>query len=246
MRVTHGAVPLEGAIAFAPSFDTAGWFARDAALLERVGRVLLADATPARSPRRLVIGTDTLRHAEPAAAAALAPALARVEALLGPAERTDLAPAGLDAWMNDFRAIQAFEIWATHRDWVSGLQPGFGAGIGERFAWASTLTAEAAEAAGARRAQIRRRMDALLAGDAVLAIPTAVGIAPLRGTPTTDLEVWRNRCTAVRLDYRCSQRAATTRCCSNWPGGFMRPDDRVESADPAIAGFRSTFMRSRQ
>jgi amidase len=194
MRVTHGAVPLEGAIAFAPSFDTVGWFARDAALLERVGRVLLADAAPARSPRRLVIGTDTLRHAEPAAAAALAPALARVEALLGPAERTDLAPAGLDALMNDFRVIQAFEIWATHRDWVSGLQPGFSAGIGERFAWASTLTAEAAATASARRAQIRRRMDALLAGDAVLAIPTAVGIAPLRGTSTTDLEVWRNRC----------------------------------------------------
>jgi amidase len=43
MRVTHGAVPLDGAIAFAPSFDTAGWFARDADLFVRVGRVLLAD-----------------------------------------------------------------------------------------------------------------------------------------------------------------------------------------------------------
>ena len=34
MRVTHGAIPLDGAIAFAPSFDTAGWFARDAALFD--------------------------------------------------------------------------------------------------------------------------------------------------------------------------------------------------------------------
>ena len=194
MRVTHGAVPLDGAIAFAPSFDTAGWFARDAALFERVGRVLLADAAPARSPRRFLIAADAFRHADVAAASALAPAVARVAAMLGPAESTQLSETGLDAWMNDFRVIQAFEIWGTHGDWVSGLQPGFGAGISERFAWASTLTAEAAAAASARRAQIRRRMDELLAGDAVLAIPTAVGIAPLRGTPAKELEIWRNRC----------------------------------------------------
>lgn len=194
MRVTHGAVPLDGAIAFAPSFDTAGWFARDAALFERVGRVLLADDAPARTPRRFVVASDTFRHADAAAAAALAPAVARVEALLGPAVRTDLAEAGLDAWMNDFRVIQAFEIWSTHREWVSGLHPDFGAGISERFAWAATLTADAAASAGARRVQIRRRMDEVLAGDAVLAIPTAVGIAPLRGTPIRELELWRNRC----------------------------------------------------
>ena len=37
-------------------------------------------------------------------------------------------------------------------------------------------------------------MDELLAGDAVLAIPTNVGIAPLRGTAIRELEIWRNRC----------------------------------------------------
>jgi amidase len=194
MRVSHGAVPLGGAIPFAPSFDTVGWFARDAALFERVGRVLLADGAPARSPKRFLIAADAFRHADAAAASALSAAVARVRALLGSPEPTHLCDAGLDAWMNDFRVIQAFEIWATHRDWVSGLHPDFGAGIGERFAWASTITAAAATAATARRMQIRRRMDELLADDAVLAVPTTVGAAPLRGTPTKDLEVWRNRC----------------------------------------------------
>ena len=97
MRVTHGAIPLAGANDFAPSFDTAGWFARDAALFERVGRVLLADAAPARSPRRLLIGADAFRQAGPDAATALAPAIARLEALLGPGEQIDVADVGLDA-----------------------------------------------------------------------------------------------------------------------------------------------------
>jgi amidase len=41
MRPTHGRMPLAGAAPFAPSFDTAGWLARDADLLELVGRTLL-------------------------------------------------------------------------------------------------------------------------------------------------------------------------------------------------------------
>ena len=41
MRPTHGAVSLEGAVPMSPSFDTVGWFARDAATLRAVGAALL-------------------------------------------------------------------------------------------------------------------------------------------------------------------------------------------------------------
>ena len=186
-------IPLQGAIAFAPSFDTAGWFARDAALFARVGRVLLADDTPARSPARLLVATDAFQHANAETAAALAPAVARIAALIGSPQSVPLTDGGLDAWMSDFRVIQAFEIWATLGAWVGGLDANLGGGIRERFAWASTVTQEAALEAAARRMLIRVRMDALLADDAVLALPTVVGIAPLRGTATSELEAWRNR-----------------------------------------------------
>jgi amidase len=194
MRVTHGAVPLDGAIAFAPSFDTVGWFARDGALFERVGRVLLDDTAPAARPGRLLVAVDAFEHAEPAAAAALGPAVARISTLIGAAESIRLADPGLAAWMDDFRVIQAFEIWNTHREWVRSLAPEFGAGIAERFQWASMVDAGDAAAAGARRHAIRQRLDALLAGNAVIAMPTTVGVAPLRGTPVLELEAWRNRC----------------------------------------------------
>src|SRR5262245_5533902 len=41
IRPTHGRISLESVCPLAESFDTCGWFARDAAVFERVGRVLL-------------------------------------------------------------------------------------------------------------------------------------------------------------------------------------------------------------
>jgi len=194
MRTTHGAVPLDGAIPFAPSYDTVGWFAADGALLERVGRVLLADDAPARAPGRLLVAADAFAHAVPEAATALHAALDRVVAQLGAASEVVLSAEGIEAWMQDFRLIQGSEIWATHREWIGSLKPGFGGGIRERFVWVSTLTEAQVEPARVRRRAIAAHLHALLADDAVLAIPTVPGIAPLRGTPVPELEAWRNRC----------------------------------------------------
>ena len=58
MRPTWGRVSLEGAVPFGPSFDVAGWFARDAAIFEKVGRVLLEDRKKAAKPKRLLIARD--------------------------------------------------------------------------------------------------------------------------------------------------------------------------------------------
>jgi amidase len=40
---------------------------------------------------------------------------------------------------------------------------------------------------------VRARIDALLGEDGILLLPTAPGIAPLRGTPLADLEAFRAR-----------------------------------------------------
>ena len=193
MRPTWGAVPLDGAIAFAPSYDTPGWFATEPALLDSVGRVLLADHAAAVAPGALLIAGDAFAHADPAARAALLAALGDIRGLFPAAENITLAADGIDAWMNDFRVIQGAEIWATQRAWIASLSPDFGAGIKERFVWASTITAAAAAEASARRVAIRSRLDALLEGNRVLAIPSTPGVAPPIGMPVGELEHWRNR-----------------------------------------------------
>jgi amidase len=83
IRPTHGRISLNGVCPLAPIFDTVGWFARDPALLARVGDVLLG-GTPS-SPGRVWLASDAFDLALPGAADALAPAVSRVTALLGDA-----------------------------------------------------------------------------------------------------------------------------------------------------------------
>ena len=193
LRPSHGRIPLDGVCPLAPSFDTCGWFARDADVFERVGRVLLRDAAPARKPARLLVAEDAFAYADAAAAAALEPALERVTAIAGAPKRVTVGDEPLDKWMDYFRFPQGTEAWAAHREWVTRVRPQFGPAIKGRFDWAQTIAPQDVARARARREEIARRMDELLRDDAVLALPSAPGIALPRNSPPEIVDGLRSR-----------------------------------------------------
>jgi amidase len=193
LRPTHGRISLEGACPLAPSFDTCGWFARDAGVFERVGRVLLRDAAPARAPGRLLVAQDAFAFAEEAARAALKPALERVVALIGTPEKVTVGDESLTQWMDYFRFPQGAEAWECHREWVTHVRPKFGPAVGPRVAWASTVAPQDVARARARREEISRRMDELLRDNAVLALPSAPDIALPRNSPPAVVDKLRAR-----------------------------------------------------
>ena len=193
MRPTHGRIPLAGACPLAASFDTAGWFARDAGLLERVGRVLLADDRAAPQPARLLLAQDAFALAGAAVTEALQPALERLAALLGKPQPVTVAAEGLPQWFEVFRVLQGAEVWAQHGAWVTRIKPDLGPGVRQRMEWAATVTASDAAPARQQREEIARRMQALLDSNAVLVLPTLPGIAPLRNTPPAESDEFRAR-----------------------------------------------------
>jgi amidase len=193
LRPTHGRISLEGACPLAPSFDTCGWFARDAGVFERVGRVLLRDAAPARAPGRLLVAQDAFAFAEEAALAALTPALERVATLIGRPETITVGDEPLTQWMDYFRFPQGAEAWECHREWVTRVRPAFGPAVGPRIAWAATVAAQDVARARARREEITRRMDELLRDNAVLALPSAPDIALPRNSPPAVVDKLRAR-----------------------------------------------------
>jgi amidase len=188
MRPSHGRIPLDGVCPFAPSFDTAGWLARDPQVLELAGRELLRERGRPPPARRVLVATDAFALAHPATAEALAAPLATVCDAVGAATDVVVAQEGLERWMQCFRTIQGFEIWQSLGAWVREARPKLGAGVRERLAWASRIAAEAAEAERAVRASVRRRLEALLGEGDVLCLPTAPGPAPLRGAPALEVE----------------------------------------------------------
>src|SRR5438094_3728260 len=111
IRPTHGRVHLSGAMAMAPSFDVAGWFANGPGVFRRVGQTLLEGSSHPASIEALVILDDAFEQADAPAAALLRSALAAMAGdLPGPRQARAVAE-GLDPWRECFRVIQAFEIW---------------------------------------------------------------------------------------------------------------------------------------
>lgn len=193
IRPTHGRIPLDGVLPLAPGFDTCSWFARDAAILGRVGDTLLAESatTGLRAPGKLLYARDAFAHARPAVAKALLPLIRSAEALLDAAERVTVSLEGLDEWYDVFRTIQYDEIWRTHGPWIERTRPRFGAQMQTRFEAVRSNDASRLPWAQARRAEIRARLDALLGGNAILLMPTVPDIAPLTGLAPAETVAFR-------------------------------------------------------
>ena len=182
-RPTHGRIPLDGVVPFSPSFDTVGWFARDATLLRRVGHVLLPGDKPSPAPRRLLIAADAFAVADEEVREALRLVLPVLAEVVGPLEHVQASPHGLDSWPEAFAVLRGAEVRATLGEWIERVQPHFGPGIRERFDQTRRITAEEVATARAARQEIQSRLDELLRGGVVLCLPTAPLIAPLRNSP---------------------------------------------------------------
>ncbi len=189
IRTTFGAISLDGAMPFTHSFDTVGWFARDAMTMDRVAQAHALG--PGQPVRHLLLPVDIWARASGWTIAALAPGLARLEERLGPARPVRLSPEGLDSWRETFRVCQASEIWDVHGAWISGNTPGFGPGIRDRFEIAARIDADEAEAAQADKSRIARHVRPMISPDCALVLPTSPGPAPFLSDPESAIDGFR-------------------------------------------------------
>jgi len=189
-------VPADGVADLAASFDTVGWFARDAKTMLQVGDVMLP-AAPAFVPKRLLIAQDAFAFAGAEIADALAVAVMRLKTVLSDHRPVEVYTGDPAAWSEIFRILQGDEIRRKHGAWIDAHNPSFGPGIAERFRWTRTIDPTEVERMRPRREEVARHMDALLGDDALLCLPTAPGIAPKLATPAGELEVFRARAFAL-------------------------------------------------
>jgi amidase len=196
IRTTHGLIPVDGVVNLAASFDTVGWFARDAQMMRLVGEVLLPPAQD-YMPKRLLIAEDAFAFAGTEITAALSHALTSLKAAFPDHRAVRVYSDDPAAWPAIFRILQGDEIRRRHGAWIDEHNPSFGPGIAERFRWTRTIDPAEVERMRPLREEVARHMDALLGEDAVLCLPTAPGIAPKLATPAAELEVFRARAFAL-------------------------------------------------
>lgn len=193
LRTTHGRIPLDGLMPLAPRFDTIGWFARQPAVLARVGQVLLPGRQPAAKAREVLVPADAWALADREVAAALQAPLERVVQAVGGRRDITLSEAGMGAWFKAFRILQGAEIWQVHGPWVTEAKPRFGPGIADRFRWVATISTGEVDEAERIARSVSDRVAGVLDEDTVMAIPTAPGIAPVIDLPADELEAYRYR-----------------------------------------------------
>ncbi|MDF9716814.1 AtzH-like domain-containing protein [Nocardioides sp. ChNu-99] len=181
IRTSRNAVPRDGLLALAPTFDTVGWMTRDAGLLTRVGDVLLPPAPPP-TVSDLVLATDLLALAAPDVRAS-------VEAVTrswGTVFREPFGAHELTDWRRTFVLVQSAEAWRQHAGWVASRLSTLSTPVRERFEAAARLdpaeVTAAADALTGIRLEIRHRI-----GDRVLLLPSTPTVAPYPGTADQQL-----------------------------------------------------------
>ncbi len=194
IRPTHGSISMAGACALAPSMDTPGWFARDVKLLNAAGTVLLPPNAPgAAQSVPLLRFAEAWANADPEVAAALQPALEKLEGIIGPSIEVSPLPEGGPTLYRHNRAVMAQEVWVSLGGWVEATQPELSPAVQRRLAFARELPAADANAGRAFRRMLANRLRALLAGGGVLVFPTSPVPAPLLSATDEELEAVRER-----------------------------------------------------
>lgn len=196
-RPTHGRIRNDHVVPLAPSFDTVGWFARDAAMLARVGHVLLGSDRPHPDSTRLLIAADALELVFDEMRPALGTAVESLSQQLGPLHETRLYEGNAAEWMMSFRILQGVEVWQSHGEWIRRTQPTLGPDIHDRFEWAASIKRDELPRAREIRNHAVQRLDALLGTDGVLCIPTSPSIALPMKSAGEELEQFRSRALAL-------------------------------------------------
>ena len=216
IRPTHGRLDLTGMLPQAPSSDTTGWFARDAATFAKVSSVLLREMPPDRLPTKLIIAVDAFGFADANVARALRPMVERLARLIGNVRDEVMAPQGLSVWARAQRTLQPHEAWQTFRPWVERDNPRMAFGVARGLITGSMVTETERGWAELMRQEARGRMAYLLPSDTILCMPTTPFPAPLKGLSLPELGPMRDRITCL-----CSHGGLTGVPQVNIPGSVV-------------------------
>ncbi|XP_058183225.1 amidase 1-like isoform X2 [Rhododendron vialii] len=219
-RPSHGVVSTTGVIPLAQSLDTVGWFARDADILNRVGRVLLQlpEVEPVK-PTHITIAEDCFPLLSIPNHRVTSVLVKSVEKLFGGhivkyaclgdyvkdkvptlkhfkgdrLENQEYNVAPLAALSSAYRRLERSEFKNNHGEWVSTIKPDLGPGISERVWAAVRSTDENLDVCHSVKTELRAALTALLGDHGILAIPTVPGLPPKLQTEPPTLETFRFR-----------------------------------------------------
>ncbi|XP_051121515.1 amidase 1 [Andrographis paniculata] len=221
IRPSHGIVSTSGVIPMAQSFDTVGWFARDPAILNGVGKILLPSKEDDNGPEKLdrfIIAEDCFELLQIPSHLLTDNVVGAVQKLYGSlavqrlrigefieanvpsleqfidksiTKQEGSIPRSLVALSHSMRLLQRYEFKKNHGGWIRAVNPKFGPGLKERIWEALEATDEGIDLCYSVMRELRAALSDLLGEFGILAMPTVPGPPPKLQTEPKELEAFR-------------------------------------------------------
>lgn len=186
IRPSHGCAGTSG-FSLAPSFDAVGWFTASGQVLMDVLQVLVPDAQ-VREPHSWVVLEDALGVCDPEVRDAMANLFKKLEL---PRRHIPEGTLPLGAWANAYSVLAGAEIWVEHGHWVAANSKHLAEDVLARFISASRIGVDQIKREQTVRDDASQILAKLLAGDAIILMPTVPGPAPSRDSPVSLLATER-------------------------------------------------------
>jgi amidase len=180
MRPTYKRVDNDGEAPYCESMDVLGYVAADPEVFKRVSQVILGEDGERTVFKQLYIATDGFDSVDEDVKEALMPAVEFLKSKFDAVKEVKIAPEGLENWVEIFRFVQGYEVYESYGGWIDKYNPRLSRGPKERLDWAKTITREQYLKGQKQRELIIEYFRNFLPEDAVLVLPTAASIAPLR------------------------------------------------------------------
>ncbi|HYC72697.1 MAG TPA: amidase [Opitutaceae bacterium] len=186
-RLAPGDEFIRDAFPLAPTLDSAGWFAADAADMLATWRAVTGGGGPARPPRGCFLSLDELlEDADPEVAHACSAAAQR----LGPAADESAKAALLDSWrdaVDAYLGIGMTEAFAVHRAWLGPFKDRYDPVIWQRFIEAGTWPPQRIVRSRAAREHVRLVFHHFFQDYDFLVLPAVPSPAPRKAEATPEL-----------------------------------------------------------
>jgi amidase len=183
LRPTHGRIDSVGVTPMAPSYDTVGFFARDAVLFRDIGRVLLEGPSVAVPLGHVIIAQDMFSRGEASIDEEIWKVLDKIGGALPKLEPMDVVGEEFDTWRNAFRFNQGFALQSTLMSFALAHADSLSPAIRERFEIASRITKDEARMGAEIRAAAKERLRGLAKPGTMILMPTTPTLPPERDIP---------------------------------------------------------------
>ena len=183
LRPTHGRIDMLGVTPMAPSYDTVGFLARDAALFRDIGRVLLQGQSVAAPLQHVILAQDMFARGEASIDEEIWRVLDKIGSVIPKPEHVDVVGEEFDAWRNGFRFNQGYELQSTLMSFALAHADGLSPAIRERFEIASRITKVEASIGWEIRATAKERLQVLAKPGTMILMPTTPTLPPERDIP---------------------------------------------------------------